>query len=88
MLFGCPPPKNHVAAATGDPAPVDAGKHCECELDPQSALYRKVNPSLRRRWARRVDGGETGEWMGVDTVWREKGFASMFLDVNKLIDVT
>ncbi|CAK9111163.1 Uncharacterized protein SCF082_LOCUS51620, partial [Durusdinium trenchii] len=53
----------------GDPAPGDAGKHCECELDPQSALYRKVNPSLRREVTAPVISCETFETSKRRTPW-------------------
>ncbi|CAJ1415846.1 unnamed protein product [Effrenium voratum] len=31
----------------GDPAPGDAGKHCECELDPTAPFYASVSPAVR-----------------------------------------
>lgn len=35
----------------GDPAPGDAGKHCECEVDPASDFVSRVSPAVRKHSA-------------------------------------
>lgn len=36
----------------GDPAPGDAGKHCECQVETDSDFYRqRLNPSVHANWS-------------------------------------